>query len=70
MYNEYIDFLNDLTHQERSIFLYCFVLKINQKEAAKCLRLSLNFVNKTFQEITSNIKLIGLKEKILKAFLI
>ena len=69
MSDKYIEFLNDLTHKERSIFFYYFVLRIPQEEISKHLRLRLNDVNNICKTLKRHINLVGLKEEIHEAFL-
>lgn len=44
--------INELTDEERSIFLYRFVLKLSNKETSKCL-------NKPYNEIWETANIIG-----------
>ena len=68
MNNEYIDFLNDLTNIERSIFLYCVILDIPPKHAAKYLHLDRQYVINVRGYLLSRKNCMSLKEKILEAF--
>lgn len=64
----YINYLNDLTDKERSVFLYCFVLKLSQDETAKSLQLSIHKVNSIVKNINMEIDILPFKQEILEAF--
>jgi len=70
MLNEYLIYLDELTHKERSIWLYHFCLKVPSKETATRLNLSLQYVRKTIKQIQFEMDNRSLKEEILEAFLI
>ena len=65
---DYIFYLNDLTDKERSVFLYCFILKISQSETSNHLKLSIHKVNKIVQNIKQEINVLPLKQEIFDAF--
>jgi DNA-directed RNA polymerase specialized sigma24 family protein len=48
----YLDYLDELTHEERSVFLYRFILKLPTEQIAKRLRLA----NKRVSAINKRIK--------------
>lgn len=61
MLDEYKQFLDTMTEKERSIFLYCFVLKVPQTETAKRLHYSKSVVGKIYRALKvekENLKLI------------
>ena len=66
--NFYLSYLDDLSHEERSVFLYRNILKLSSEETARRLKLT----NKQVQDITNTIKseidLLPLKVDILMAF--
>jgi len=64
----YIQYFNDLTDRERSVFFYCFILKIPQVDTSKYLKLSIHRVNSIVQNINKEIKVMPIKREILEAF--
>jgi len=52
MNNEYIDYIDELTHEERSVFFYYFVLKI----APNTIALKLNMGQKKVRNICNFLK--------------
>ena len=52
MNNEYIDYIDELTHEERSVFFYYFVLKI----APNTIALKLNMKQKRVRFICNSLK--------------
>ena len=71
MQNEtYLNFLDDLNHKERSLFLYYFVLKIPQNEIAQRLHLNIRYVNKTCKQLMKEKEILPLREQIMQAFLL
>ena len=68
MYDEYKQFLDTMTEKERSIFFYCFVLKVTQTETAQRLNYPVGFVGRVYKALKvekENLKLIDL---IIEAF--
>lgn len=61
-------FLDEMTHEERSVFLYHFILKLPQKEIAGHLRMSLNYVNRTVKYFALNIDFLPIKEKLIEGY--
>ena len=63
MFNEYKLFLDTMTEKERSIFFYCFVLKVPQTETARRLHYSKGFVGSVYKALKvekENLKLIDM----------
>lgn len=69
MYNQYVSYLDDLNHKERSIFFYCAVLKFPQKETAKHLKLSQSYISKVCKKFDNEKNFMALRDEILEAFL-
>jgi len=69
MNNFTTQFLDDMTNEEKSIFLYSFIFKLSQTETAKRLKLRKEFVNYTCKNLEKYHDQIEIKEKIQHAWL-
>lgn len=61
-------FLDEMTNEERSVFLYYFVFKIPQKEIAKHLHFSPKFIKEIVNYQTLKISFLPTLEDILDLF--
>jgi DNA-directed RNA polymerase specialized sigma24 family protein len=60
--------LDELSHEERSVFLYHFILRMPQKEMSRNLKLPIKFVNKTVKFLNLQVDFIPLKDKLVESF--
>ena len=60
--------LDELTFEERSVFLYFFLLKMPQKEIARHLSLSVKFVNTTTKLLKREIDFLPIRDELLESF--
>lgn len=67
MLEEYQKFIDDMTHTERSVFFYHFVLKIPQREIAKRLHLSIREVSQSCKDLATCKECLWLSAEIRKA---
>jgi len=68
MFEEYQEFLDEMTLEERSIWLYCFVFKNSPWKASQRLKLSYLFVKKKVDQIEKLISFIPYKKDIYECF--
>lgn len=66
---DYLAYLNDLSHEERSIFLYSVVLKISLQDTARYLKMPKDKVCKICNILTEQKELLYLKSLIEESFL-
>jgi len=66
--NFYLSYLDDLTHKERSIFLYRLILKLSCEETAKRLKLPIKKVQDITNTFKYEIDLLPLRTNIFEAF--
>ena len=60
--------LDELTLEERSVFLYFFILKMSQREIAKHLKISQKGINKAVKHLTMEIDFLPIKEKLIEGY--
>ena len=65
---EYLSYLDDLTHKERSIFFYCLVLKLSIKETSARLKIKVEHVGKIFEKLQTQKELLLIKEELFEQF--
>lgn len=65
---EYLSYLDELTHEERSIFFYCLVLNLSGKETANRLKMNIRKVGKIFKMLQAQKELLLIKDKLLESF--
>jgi DNA-directed RNA polymerase specialized sigma24 family protein len=68
MNEKYLAYLDDLNNEERSVFLYCLILKLSIEETAKRLKLPSTKTRKIIKTINFDIDCLPLKMEILEAF--
>ncbi len=61
-------FLDEMSHKERSIFLYHCLLKLSGNEIARRLKLPNKYVRLITKNIDSNIGFMEIKEDLLDAY--
>ena len=66
MDNQYINLLDEFNNEERTIFLYCFVLKLSSREAARRLKISRNRASEICKIINQQKDLLFIKSLINK----
>jgi hypothetical protein len=59
-------FLDELTDKERSVFLYCYVLKMPQRTSAKHLKMSLKSLNQIHKDIAIEIEVTKIQSLIVE----
>lgn len=65
---EYLTYLDDLTHEERSIFFYCFVLKLSGKETSTRLKMNFKKVGRINKMLQTQKELLLIKDDLLESF--
>lgn len=60
--------MDELTLEERSVFMYYFILKMSKKDIAKHLKISVKTVNSIVNYLTMEIDFLPLKAKLLEAY--
>ena len=65
---EYLSHLDELTHEERSIFFYRLVFNLSCQETADRLRLSNKKVGRIFKMLQEQKELLLIKEYLLEQF--
>ncbi len=68
MNNRYLQFLDDLTEKELTVFFYHIILKLPQKEVAKRRKLSIKSIEAITKQIKRDMEFLPIKEKIFEAF--
>ena len=66
--NQYLTYLDELTHEERSVFFYRIVLKLPTEETAKRLRLSIRKTIRISKALDDQKKLLSIKQDLMDSF--
>lgn len=66
---DYFLMLDDMTHEERSIFFYHFILGLSRKIVAQKLKMSNRIVNRVCSQIKGEMKHLHLKTLIIQSIL-
>jgi len=64
----YLSYLDEMTHAERSIFLYRYILKLPTTETAQRLKLPFRQVQLASEQFKTMIELSPIKKEVFEAF--
>ena len=65
---EYLTFLDDLTHEERSIFFYCYVFNLPLKDTSFRLKMDIKKVRRIIKMLQDQKELLFIKDDLLEQF--
>lgn len=63
----YLSYIDEMTHEERSIFLYRFILKLTCPETSKRLKMPIRKVKLISDQFTKMLGLAEIKKYVLEA---